>query len=260
VTYCLGVLVDEGLLLIADTRTNAGIDNVSSYRKLHALCDEGDRQIFMASSGSLSATQSLLSRLCEPGQKGPDTARCLSAAGSMFEVAEAVGARLREANQALLHALAPDTHRTGATLLLGGRIDDERPRLFLIYAEGNFIECKTEVPFLQIGETRYGRPVLNRVLTRDTPLSATVKMALISFDSAMRSNLAIARPLDVVIIRTGLQGHALTWRIEEDDPYFNDLSRRWSSVLADAADQMPEPCFMSEAARRPLTLVGDLRA
>ena len=255
-TYCLGVLVNEGLLMMADTRTNAGIDNVSSYKKLHCLADASDRQIHLATSGSLSASQTLIGRLREgEGQGGG-----LAAARSMFGVAEIVGEGLRRANKALLEALGPDCGSRGASLLLGGRIGAERPRLFQIYAEGNFIECMPEMPFLQIGETKYGRPILNRVLTSGTPISSAIKMGLLSFDSAIRSNLSVALPIDMMVIPACPSASSTARRIEKDDPYFDELSRRWSAMLAWAADEMPEPWFAAEHAAPPsLSLVADNR-
>lgn len=255
-TYCLGILVDEGLLLMADTRTNAGIDNVSSYKKLHCLADEPQRQIYVTCCGSLSASQSLLGHLLE----SDDAPAALAEARTMFGVAEIVGQAVRRANAVLFEAVGADKTR-GASLLLGGRIGTERPRLFLVYPEGNFIECKRDVPFLQIGETKYGRPILDRVVTGATPLSAAVKIACLSFDSAMRSNLSVARPLDMAVIPAAAPARTLVRRIEKDDPYFNELSRRWSCTLVDAAERMPEPAFMAEfEAQPPLSLVTELRA
>jgi putative proteasome-type protease len=241
VTYCLGVAVDEGLLMVADTRTNAGIDNVSSYRKLHALADTPERQVHLACSGSLSVSQTILHRL---------TATALAGASSLFEVAEVVGALLGRENGLLKAALGPDKP-CGASLLLGGRIGDEKPRLFHIYVEGNFIECRPDLPYLQIGETKYGRPILDRVITRRTPLAAAVKVAFLSFDSAMRSNLSVSKPLDLMILPAAAQNAQLL-RIDQDDAYFNELSRRWSAALLEAATVMPDPYFMDEGRSCPL--------
>ncbi len=255
-TYCLGILVDDGLLMMADTRTNGGIDNVSSYRKLHCLDDSVDRQIWLASSGSLSASQSVVARLARRPEGG-ETSSSIRDAASMYEVADLVGAAVRKANKALVDALGPDKVKGGACFLLGGRIGAHPPQLFLVYAEGNFIECMHDVPYLQTGETKYGRPILDRVMHRATPLAAAVKIAFLSFDSAMRSNLSVARPLDMVVIPAPAQGSALSRRIEYDDPYFDDLTRRWSSTLVEAAELMPDPAFMTGTETpRPLSLVG----
>jgi putative proteasome-type protease len=133
-------------------------------------------------------------------------------------------------------------------MLVGGRIGAEPPRVYLVYEAGNFIECHTEVPFLQIGETKYGRPILDRALRRSTPIPQAVKIAFLSFDSSMRSNIAVARPLDLMIMRTDPAVPILTRRIEADDIYFNDLSKRWSTLLGEAMREIPDPDFLLESA------------
>ena len=251
-TYCLGIAVEDGLLMIADTRTNAGVDNISSYRKLHCLEDEPDRQVYLACSGNLSVSQAVLARLATAGEDGRSP--------SIFDMAGRVGQVLRRENAAVREALGPN-RTCAATMLLGGRIGSEKPRLFLIYAEGNFIECMADLPYMQIGETKYGRPILDRVITRRTPLPAAIKAAFLSFDSTMRSNLSVARPLDMVLIPADASGETLTKRIEQDDAYFNELSRRWSAALLAAADAMPEADFLDGGAgRRGDAQVVSLRA
>lgn len=249
-TYCLGVAVDDGLLMVADTRTNAGVDNVSCYRKLHVISDTADRQIHIACSGSLSVSQSVLNRL--------DRER-IAQARTLFEVADLVGEVLHGCNVQLRDALGEE--KSGASFLLGGRIGEEAPRLFHLYREGNFIECTPDLPYLQIGETKYGRPILDRVVTRRSPLAAAVKIAFLSFDSAMRSNLSVARPLDMMILPTGPGQRAQLLRIEQDDVYFNELSRRWSAALLEATELMPDPYFMDEGRTCPVPRqIGALRA
>ena len=257
-TYCLGLLVDDGLLLMADTRTNGGIDNISSYRKLHALSDEPGRELYVAMCGSLSASQRALARLIEPGA---GRAQSLGEARSMTEAADLVGEAVRSANKELLEALGPDKAKSGCSLLLGGRIGGGRPRLFLVYAEGNHIECQREIPFLQIGETKYGRPILDRILRPSTSLPAAIKVALLSFDSAMRSNLSIALPIDMIAIPAAPGLPTVARRIGQNDAYFADLSQRWSATLAEAAGVMPDPAFVPELEPvRALSLVAEARA
>jgi putative proteasome-type protease len=236
-TYCLGLLLDEGLVMVADTRTNAGVDNVSSYRKLHRLAAGPDREIHVATAGNLSASQSALERFA--GGDGP-----LARSETMFEAAGLIGEALREANRATSEAMGSATMKGTSSLLVGGRIGRHPPRLFQIYQEGNFIECKPDAPFLQIGETKYGRPILDRVIRRSTPLPTAVKTALLSFDSAMRSNLSVARPLDLVVVPADPAEPSLTRRIEADDEYFNALSARWSQALNAATMAMPDPAFL----------------
>jgi putative proteasome-type protease len=245
-TYCLGMLLDEGLVMIADTRTNAGVDNFSSYRKLHCLADQAERQIYIAAAGNLSITQTVIS-LIKEGIGGEDggIARTLADANSMFRAAQLVGEALQVANRTVGEALASLNIAGGASLLLGGRIGAGPPALYLVYEAGNFIECKSEVPFFQIGETKYGRPILDRVIRPHTSLAEAVKIGFLSFDSSMRSNLAVARPLDLMVMRRDPSAPLLTRRIESNDVYFNDLSARWSDLLHDATLAIPDPPFLS---------------
>ena len=243
-TYGLGLLADAGLVMIADTRTNGGVDNFSSYSKLHRLVADADRQIFAASCGNLSATQAALAQLVDGESESGMGA--IGEADSMYQAARIAGEALRQANQWVTEALAPQ-RKAGSCLLIGGRVRGRPPRLFLIYEEGNFIECMPDAPFLQIGETKYGRPILDRVVRRDLPLPALVKIGLLSFDSAMRSNLSVARPLDLAIVPADPAAAASERRIESDDPYFDALSRRWSALLGEAAEAVPDPDFLPSA-------------
>ena len=245
-TYCVGMLVAEGLVMIADTRTNAGVDNVSSYRKLHTLAEDADRIVIVATSGNLSVTQSALSLLAEglPGNDPDSPLRRVDDMPSMFRVAQLVGEAVHEARSELESTLQGSEINTNVSLLVGGRVGDERLQLFLVYSQGNFIECREETPFLQIGEHKYGKPILDRALNFTTPLSETVKVGLISFDSTIRSNLAVGRPLDLIVIHEDRQKPVIRRRIEQEDPYFNDLSVRWGMLLSDARDCVPEPPFM----------------
>jgi putative proteasome-type protease len=249
-TYCLGMLLNAGLVMIADTRTNAGVDNFASYRKLHHLVDQKDRQLFIASSGNLSMSQSVIGMLEEglPPAEGSELPRKLEAAHSMFRAAQMIGEAVQIASHDVGEALAEINLNGSLALLLGGRIGDTHPRLFLIYSAGNFIECQAESPFFQIGETKYGRPILDRAITLDTPLAEAVKIGFLSFDSAMRSNLAVARPLDLMVMPTDPLAPILTRRIERDDAYFNELSQSWSKYLREATKAIPPPPFLTEAA------------
>jgi len=248
-TYCLGLRLDDGLVMIADSRTNAGVDNISSYRKLHCLADEPERQLYVATSGNLSVTQTVISLLEEGLPLGDEVGlvtRTLGQATSMFRAARLVGEALRVANKIIGDSLESFNIPAGASMLLGGRIGGEPPKLYQIYEAGNFIECHDEVPFLQIGETKYGRPILDRALRRSTPIPQAVKIALLSFDSSIRSNIAVARPLDLLIMRSDPRAPLLKRRIEADDLYFNDLSKHWSALLSEATRSIPDPDFLAE--------------
>jgi putative proteasome-type protease len=242
------MLLDAGLIMIADTRTNAGVDDISSFRKLHVLADTEDRCIYAASAGNLSTTQTVMSMLREGIPTGDDGAimRTIAEPNSMFRAAQLVGDAMKLANDTVGKALASIKISGASSILLGGRIGDGAPSLFLIYSAGNFIECKADMPFFQIGETKYGRPMLDRTINPATPLPEAMKIAFLSFDASIRSNLAVARPLDLMVMPTAPRAKVLTRRIGENDPYFNDLSARWGDLLHDAAATIPDPPFMAD--------------
>lgn len=245
-TYCLGMLLDAGLVLMADTRTNAGIDNFSTYRKLHCLCDEADRQIFAATAGSLSMTQSVISLLKEDqlAAETGDLGRSLSEAPTMFRAAQIVGEAVARVGETVGAPLAREHIDHSISLLLGGRIGEGPLKLFLIYSIGNFIECTSEMPFLQIGETKYGRPILDRALRTGTPLADAVKIGFLSFDSTMKSNLGVAHPIDVMVLPADRRTAPVSRRIEKDDAYFRDITRRWGDMLTQAVLTLPNPSWM----------------
>jgi len=246
-TYCLGMLLDAGLIMIADTRTNAGVDDVSSYRKLHVLAQGPDRCIFAASAGNLSTTQTIISLLREglPSNEEGTLARTIAEPNSMFRAAQLVGEAAQLANETVGKALRSINISAASSLLLGGRIGNGPPSLYLIYSAGNFIECKPDMPFFQIGEHKYGRPILDRTIHPSTPLSEAMKIGFLSFDASIRSNLAIGLPLDLIVMPSDGRP-TLTRRIEADDLYFEDLSVRWGDLLGHATAAIPDPPFMAE--------------
>ena len=247
-TYCLGMLLDAGLIMIADTRTNAGVDDISAYRKLHCLIDEPDRVIYAASAGNLSTTQTIITLLREglPADEEGKITRTIKDPPSMFRAAQLVGEAVQIANETVGKALASIRISGASSILLGGRIGDGPPMLYLIYSAGNFIENKPDVPFFQIGETKYGRPMLDRVVSLKTSLPEAVKIGFLSFDASIRSNLAVGRPLDLMVLPNKPGARALVRRIGLDDAYFNDLSARWGDLLNNAAAAIPDPPFMAE--------------
>lgn len=255
-TYGVGVLVEDGLVMMADTRTNAGVDNVSSYRKLRVMAAGEGRTLIIASAGSLSVTQGAITRLTdamllEAGGSGagntdaatstaPET---LCTAPTMFRAATLVGQALAASKDAVDKTVTDDKISTSASLLFGGCIAGRKPRLFMIYGSGNFIECQSDTPFLQIGEAKYGKPILDRAVSYDTPLYEAVKTALISFNSTMRSNLAVGLPIDLVTLRSGSCVPELIHRIDADDDYYRELDRRWSQALRTAQAGIPLPPY-----------------
>jgi putative proteasome-type protease len=247
-TYCVGMLLESGLVLMADTRTNAGIDNFSTFRKLHVLADGPDRQIFAATAGSLSVSQSVISLLQED-QLAAETGehrRCLSEAPTMFRVAQLVGEAVERVGATVGEALERSHIDASVELLVGGRVGEGPLKLFLVYSIGNFIECTADVPFLQIGETKYGRPILDRALRHETPLPEAVKIACLSFDSTMKSNLGVAMPIDLLVLPAGIEHAVASRRIERDDRYFEELAERWAELIYDAATGLPSPPWMDE--------------
>lgn len=243
-TYCVGMLVDDGLAMIADTRTNAGVDNVSSYKKLHLVDRPGDRVLAIATAGNLSLTQTALTLVAEGIQLPTEEhAETLETAGSMFRCAQLLGHALREVKREMAPSLQADSLNASASMLLGGQIAGGELKLYLIYSQGNFIECGPDTPFLQIGEFKYGKPILDRALKTDTPIAEAVKLGLISFDSTIRSNIAVGGPFDMMITRRdSLEMQAR--RLERDDPYFVHLGHLWSDSLAAAHRALPSPPWM----------------
>ena len=245
-TYCCGILVRDGLVMIADTRTNAGLDNVSTFRKLHVFRQPGERIMAIASSGNLSLSQSVVSLLSE-GIQNEQTGEIekLMNAPTMFQAAQRIGNAVRNTHTIEGVALESAEVKFDVSFLFGGQIRGERPRLFMIYAAGNFIECTTDTPYLQIGEHKYGKPVLDRAITYQTDLYDALKIGLISMDSTMRSNLGVGMPIDLLVARRDVCDAELTYRIEPGEPYFHDLRERWSSALRAAHMAIPRPPYAS---------------
>lgn len=247
-TYCVGLLTRAGMVMIADTRTNAGIDNISIYRKLHILQDNEDRLMAIASAGSLSVTQSMLSMLIEglPPLEEGGIPRTLAGVPTMFRAAQLVGEATRAASNSVGATLNGTGINAGISLLLGGRIHGGPLHLFLIYSEGNFIECSPDSPFLQVGELKYGKPILDRALAFDTELDEAVKVGLISFDSTLRSNLSVGRPFDLIVVPADAARPDIRLRISEDDAYFDMLSSEWGRMLNESRAAIPVPPFMQQ--------------
>ena len=239
-TYCVGTILDAGMVFASDSRTNAGVDHVSSYRKMHTFASEGDRVIVILMSGNLSVTQSTIS-LLEHGARNPDSHKTVMNATSMYEVAELIGGALREVRQRDGAYLQQSNVDGSASFLIGGQIRGEQQRLFNLYTEGNFIEATRETPYFQIGESKYGRPVIDRVVNTGTGLLDATKCVLVSFDSTMRSNISVGLPIDLLIynrnsLRVGFQRH-----IEESDEYFAMIHKQWGEGLRKVFAQLPNP-------------------
>jgi putative proteasome-type protease len=243
-TYCCGILVREGLIMIADTRTNAGLDNVSTFRKLHVFKQPGERIMAIASSGNLSLSQSVVSTMVE-GVENKETGEreTLMNSPTMFQAAQRIGRVVRQIQQVEAPALEAADVKFDVSFLFGGQIKGERMRLFMIYSAGNFIECTTDTPYLQIGEHKYGKPVLDRAITYGVDLYDALKIGLISMDSTMRSNLGVGMPIDILVAKRDACDAQLSYRIEPGEPYFHDLRERWSAALRAAHISIPRPPY-----------------
>lgn len=240
-TYCVGLQMDRGLVLMSDTRTNAGVDSISSFRKLHRWSVPGERTIALLSSGNLATTQAVISKLEERNKAPGDRHNSMFDAPSMFQVATMVGQLLRETIRENTPSDSPEASGTfTASLILAGQIAGMEPRLFLIYPEGNFIEASVDTPFFQIGETKYGRPILIRAFERSMSFEEAIKLLMVSFDSTIKANLSVGMPLDLLILEKDNFEPLHERRIYEDDAYFRTISSGWSEALRKAFEELPD--------------------
>ena len=245
-TYCCGILVRDGLVMMADTLTNAGPDNISTFRKLYVYTEPGERIMALASAGNLSLSQSVRSTLVE-GMENHETGELetLMNAPSMFKAAQRVGKAIRTVQKMEGKVLASADVDNDVSFLFAGQIKGGRLRLFMVYSAGNFIECTIDTPYLQIGEHKYGKPVLDRAISFDTDLYDALKIGLISMDSTMRSNLGVGLPIDILVVRRDTCNAEVNYRIEAGEPYFQDLRERWSGALRAAHMAIPRPPYRS---------------
>ena len=243
-TYCAGILVDQGLVMIADTRTNAGLDNVSTFRKLNTFVVPGERVLALASAGNLAVSQSVVSLLAE-GLENPKTGEIetLDQAPTLFRAAQFIGRVIRHVRAYDAKGLEEAALAFDVSFLFGGQIKGGPMRLYMIYSAGNFIECGQDAPFLQIGEHKYGKPILDRAVKFTTDIYDALKIGLISMDSTMRSNLGVGLPIDIAVIRRDALATEVAHRIEAGEPYFHDLRERWSAALRAAHMAIPRPPY-----------------
>lgn len=244
-TYGVGMLLDAGIVMISDSRTNAGVDNIATFHKLSIFQDPGERAIALIAAGNLSITQSVVGLLKEQLHE-PDRKNLLNAA-TMLEAARCVGDAIREIHDRDGKALEEFKIEFNLSMILGGQIKGEAPRLFNIYSAGNFIEANSDTCYFQIGETKYGKPIIDRVITRKTRLERAAKCGLISMDSTIRSNLTVSPPLDVVVIRANdlrISSHQI---IEAENPYFLHIRARWSEMLGQAFLDIPDPDWIKKS-------------
>ena len=247
-TYCVAMLLDTGLVFLSDSRTSAGVDQISTFRKTTVFQQPGDRVLVLQSAGNLAITQAVISVLREnidaPGERAH-----LMQAPNLFEAARLVGDALREVHRRDASSLHNFQVEFNASLILGGQVRGEPPRLFCIYPAGNFIEATPDTTYFQIGESKYGKPILDRVIRRSSSLKEAGKCALVSMDSTIRSNLSVGLPLDLVIVRRDDLAVARHLSIDEDNEYFRGIRSRWGDALREAFTELPDPQWLSE---RPL--------
>lgn len=242
-TYCTGIIVHDGLVMIADTRTNAGLDNIATFRKLHVLETPGERVIALATAGNLAISQSVMTLVTEGFDiDGSGEMKTLETVPSMFSAAQLIGHAIREVRRYDGESLE-QSGGFDVQMLLGGQVAGGRLRLFQIYNAGNFIEATTDTPYLQIGEHKYGKPILDRSINHDISLQDALKLGLISMDSTLRSNLGVGMPIDLMVLPINAINTELVYRIEEGEPYFSDLRDRWSNALQDAHRSIPVPPY-----------------
>ena len=253
-TYCLGIRLNAGLVFLSDSRTNAGIDQISTFRKMIVYEKPGDRFMVLLSSGNLSISQSVrellqLERLDRGNQLEPLT---IWNAESMFDVVRVLGATVRRVQEQDGPALRAAGVDFNSTMLLGGQIKGEAMRMFMVYSAGNFIESTRETCFFQIGESKYGKPILDRVLVPGTPLDQAAKCALVSMDSTLKSNLSVGLPLDLLVYREGsLQSEQIVC-IDDDNPYFNMIHNTWGQRLREVFESIDDPVWDGGASAHPL--------
>jgi len=238
VTYCVGILLNEGVVLASDSRTNAGIDRVSTFKKMHIYQQPGKRFFALTTAGNLSLTQGVLSLVDEWLDSG-DPEKDLWATESMFGAARIIGKAIREMHK-VDDGYMMEAVDYSASIILTGQIKGGRLRLFLIYNAGNFIEAMGDTVYFQIGEVKYGKPILDRILTPESALGDAVKCALISFDSTMRSNVSVGPPIDILLYRRDSLEEVFTDRLDEGDPYLQTIHEKWGRAILEAFNQISE--------------------
>ncbi|MEZ5681852.1 MAG: proteasome-type protease [Erythrobacter sp.] len=243
-TYCVGMVLDKGLVLMSDTRTNSGVDNISVFRKMFTWQVPGERIITVMTAGNLASTQAVISMLEERTKEPDDRDNIILESPTMFQVATEIGRLLRrvigerqEANG------ARGQGKFTASIIVAGQIAGMEPRLFMVYPEGNFIEASHDTPFFQIGETKYGRPIIIRGYDRQMSLEDGVKLLMVSFDSTLKANLSVGLPLDLQVIARDAFAPSHQHRVLQDDPYFQAISSNWGDALKNAFHSLPDYSF-----------------
>ena len=237
-TYCLGIINRFGIVMAGDSRTNAGVDHISSYKKLFDLSIPGERVVIICVSGSLSVSQGVLTRLNRDIQNQLESN--LHTLPTMYDIAGYIGNKSREIQDLDRPWLEKDNIDYSCNFLLGGQIKGEEPQLYLVYPQGNFIQATRETPFLQIGETKYGKPIIDRTITYNTSLEDVAKCALLSIDSTMKSNISVGPPVNLVMYRTDSFNIHNTLELRIGAPYIAKIRKLWEESVRQAFEAMPE--------------------
>ncbi|MBX9461382.1 MAG: proteasome-type protease [Aquamicrobium sp.] len=238
-TYCVGLKIDRGLVFMSDTRTNAGVDSISTFRKMYTWEMPGERVLVLLAAGNLATTQAVVSLLDERSKAPEDREPSILKTPSMYQTARLIGDTVKE----VISSSAPvgqSADAFGASFILGGQIKGTEPRLFMVYPEGNFIEVSDDTPFFQIGETKYGKPILVRAYDQSMTFAETVKLLMVSFDSTVKSNLSVGLPLDLLFYERDTFEVTYRKRIGADDAYYREISDGWSDALKSAFKSLPD--------------------
>ena len=238
-TYCVATMIDAGIVFASDSRTNAGVDNISTFRKMKTFERPGERALVIVNSGNLAVTQATINHLEQAIRRNVEPN--LMTVYSLYDVAELVGAALREVRHRDGPFLMESNVDGSANFIVGGQIAGEYQRLFLVYAEGNFIEATQETPYFQIGEVKYGKPIIDRVIRADTNMDDAIKCVLVSFDSTMRSNLTVGMPIDMTCYDRDSLQIGRSHRFDERDTYMLSLRQSWGEGVRRAFAQLPKP-------------------
>ncbi len=257
-TYCVGIKLNAGLVFLSDSRTNAGVDNISTFRKMIVYERPGDRFMVLLSAGNLSISQSVREILQVEQLKERDEGEAVTIwnAKSMFDAARVLGNAVRHVYDRDAAALKHAGVEFNVSLIFGGQIRGEGMRLFQVYSAGNFIEATPESPYFQIGESKYGKPVLDRVVTPDTPLAEAAKCALVSMDSTMKSNLSVGPPLDLVVYEANRFETDKVVCVDMHNPYFRMLHNSWGQKLREVFDSLEDPVWDDAHTEIPLRITG----
>jgi len=238
-TYCVGLQLNDGIVFMSDTRTNAGVDNFSTTKKMFSWNVPGERTITLMTAGNLATTQSVISLLEERSKAKSERNPTILEQPTMFQVARLVGATLTEVIRGGAGGGQTGSSRFTASIIVGGQIADGEPTLFLVYPEGNFIEITEDAPFFQIGEAKYGKPILVRAYEPDMSFEDAIKLLLVSFDSTIKANLSVGLPIDVQVYEKGSYVLEEQIRIDGDNPYYQAISQGWGEALRAALMKLP---------------------